>query len=275
MRIVITGSKGQLGSALGRVLDDEELLLVDLPEHDITHLESIVQAITEFRPEVIIHAAAMTDVDGCEREPDMAHLVNVLGTRNVAVAAQQSDSSLVYISTDYVFGGHSKAPYREYDEPNPLSIYARTKWIGEQLARSLLSRYYVVRTAWLYGKGHRNFVEAILGLADQRDSVQMVTDEIGSPTYALDLARALSLLIRQPAYGTYHLSNTGTCSRYGWAKEILRLAGRTDLELVPSENYPRAARVPKHVALCNFFGSELGIVMRPWQEALQDYFDAR
>lgn len=275
MRVVITGSKGQLGSALGRVLDDEELLLVDLPEHDITHLESIAQAITGFRPGVIIHAAAMTDVDGCEREPDMAHRVNVLGTRNVAVAAQQSDSSLVYISTDYVFGGDSKAPYQEYDEPNPLSMYARTKWIGEQLVRSLLSRYYVVRTAWLYGKGHRNFVEAILRLADQRDSVPMVTDEIGSPTYALDLARALSLLIRQPAYGTYHLSNAGTCSRYRWAKEILRLAGRTDLELIPSENYPRAARVPKHVALYNFFGAELGIVMRPWQEALQDYFDAR
>ena len=275
MRIVITGSRGQLGSALGRVLDDEDLLLVDLPEDDITRLESIVQAITEFRPEVIIHAAAMTDVDGCECAPEMAYRVNALGTRNVAVAAQQSDSSLVYISTDYVFSGDKGRPYWEYDEPNPLSMYARTKWAGEQLTRNLLCRYYVVRTAWLYGKGHHNFVEAVLRLADQRDSVQMVTDEVGSPTYALDLARALSLLIRQPAYGTYHLSNAGSCSRYEWAKEILRLAGRRDLELIPSENYPRAARVPKHVALYNFCGAELGIVMRPWQEALQDYFDAR
>jgi len=217
----------------------------------------------------------MTDVDGCERAPDMAYRVNLLGTRNVAVAAQQSDASLVYISTDYVFSGDKGAPYWEYDRPDPLSVYGRTKWAGEQVTRNLLSRYYVVRTAWLYGRGHRNFVETVLKLADERDSVPMVTDEVGSPTYALDLARALSLLIQRPAYGTYHLANAGTCSRYEWAKEILRIAGRTDLELIPSENYRRAARVPKRVALHNLCGAELGIAMRPWQEALQDYFHAQ
>ena len=282
MRVAITGSKGQLGSALTRVLGDDKLLAIDLPEHDITDLQAIGKLLAEFKPEVIIHAAAMTDVDGCEHDPDMAYRVNVLGTRNVAVAAQQSDSAMVYISTDYVFSGDKSAPYWEYDQPDPLSVYAKTKWIGEQLTRHLLCRYYVVRTAWLYGRGHRNFVETVLRLVEdaaelpsERDSIHMVTDEVGSPTYALDLAQALSLLIRHPAYGTYHLSNAGTCSRYEWAKEILRLAGQPEVELIPSVNYPRTARVPKRVALRSFCAAELGIAMRPWQEALRDYFDAR
>jgi len=275
MRIAITGSQGQLGSALRQVLDREDLLPIDLPEHDITDLAAIVNTITGFRPEVIIHAAAMTNVDGCERDPEMAYRVNVLGTRNVAVAAQQSGSSMVYISTDYVFSGDKATPYWEYDQPDPLSVYAQTKWAGEQVTRNLLSRYYVARTAWLYGRGHRNFVETVLNLAQERDSIHMVTDEIGSPTYALDLARALSLLVRQPAYGTYHLSNSGSCSRYEWTVEILRIAGHSDVELIPSENYRRAARVPGRVVLRNFCAAELGIGMRPWQEALRDYFEAQ
>jgi len=275
MRIAIIGSRGQLGSALGQVLGHEQLLLIDLPEHDITNLQAITKTLAQFEPAVIIHTAALTDVDGCERNPEMAYRVNVLGTRNVAVAAQQSDCALVYISTDYVFGGDKETPYWEYDQPNPLSIYAQTKCAGEEVVRHLLCKYYVVRTAWLYGTGHRNFVETVLRLADERHRIHMVTDEVGSPTYALDLAQALALLIRQPAYGIYHLTNAGTCSRYEWAQEILRLAGRTDPELIPGQNYQRAARVPKRVALHNLFGAELGIVMRPWREALQDYIDAR
>ncbi len=273
MRIVITGSKGQLGSSLQQVLGTEELLLMDLPEYDLTDLKAATEAIRVFCPDVVIHCAAMTNVDGCERDPETAYRVNVLGTRNVAVAAQQSGAAMVYISTDYVFDGMKGEPYWEYDDPRPLSVYGRTKWIGEELTRSLVCRHYVVRVAWLYARGaYNNFVKTVLRLSQERGRITMVTDEIGSPTYAPDVARAISQLIRLPAYGIYHLPNSGTCSRYEWAKEILHLAGRNDVELVPSTNYQRPARVPKHVELRNFCAAELGIVMRDWRQALEDYF---
>jgi len=245
---------------------------IDLPDYDITDLTAITAAVRTFAPDVIIHTAAITDVDGCERNPDLAYRVNVLGSRNMAVAALQAGAAMVCISTDYVFDGEQEAPYREDDAPNPLSVYARTKWLGEEQVRRLVARHYIVRVAWLYGDGPRNFVRTVLRLADDRDSVSMVTDEWGSPTNAEDVAAALQRLIALPAYGTYQLPNAGVCSRYDWAAEILRLAGRTgDLELVPSQNYQRLAQVPKHVELRNFNGAEIGIVMRPWQEALQDY----
>ncbi|MBC7235669.1 MAG: dTDP-4-dehydrorhamnose reductase [Chloroflexi bacterium] len=273
MRVAITGSKGQLGRALMDSWQEDELLGIDLPEQDITDLMALDARLRGFRPEVVIHCAAMTDVDGCERDPDAAYRINVLGTRNVAVAAERVGAALIYISTDYVFDGAKTEPYGELDEPNPLSVYGRTKWLGEEMVRHLCPRHYVVRVAWLYDRGPRNFVATVLRLADERDEVKMVTDEIGSPTYAPDVAAALRRLVCLPAYGTYHLPNAGICSRYAWAEEILRLAGRRDdLRLIPSENYQRAARVPKRVELRNFFGAEIGITMRPWQEALAARF---
>jgi len=272
MRIAITGSNGQLGRALQRELAGQSLMPIDLPEYDITDLGAITAAVRTYAPDIIVHTAAITDVDGCERDPDLAYRVNVLGTRNIAVAAQQSAAAMVYIGTDYVFDGTQQAPYREDDAPNPLSVYARTKWLGEEYTRRLVNRHYIVRVAWLYGDGPRNFVRTVLRLADERESVSMVTDEWGSPTYAEDVASALVRLVAQPAYGTYHLPNDGVCSRYDWAAEILRLAGRTgDLQLVPSQNYQRLARVPGHVEMRNYNGAEVGVTMRPWQEALRDY----
>jgi dTDP-4-dehydrorhamnose reductase len=273
MRIAVTGSKGQLGRALLRQLQAEELLELDIPEHDITHLMALDATLERFRPDMVIHCAAMTDVDGCERDPDVAYRLNVLGSRNVAVCAERAGAAIVYVSTDYVFDGSQSEPYRETDEAHPLSVYGRTKWLGEEAVRHLCPRHYVVRVAWLYDAGSRNFVSTVLRLADQRDHVQMVTDEIGSPTYAHDVAMALDQLIRLPAYGIYHLPNAGVCSRYEWAAEILRLAGRSDdLSLEPSENYPRLAKVPKRVEMRNVNGAEIGIIMRPWQEALAARF---
>jgi dTDP-4-dehydrorhamnose reductase len=275
MRIAITGSKGQLGTALQGALCADTLLLMDLPEHDITNLAATVATLTAFAPEVIIHTAAMVNVDGCEKDPEMATRVNVLGTRNIAVVAQRAGAAMVYISTDYVFDGTKGAPYWEHDDPNPLSVYARTKRAGEQVVQSLSLRYWIVRTAWMYGNGPRNFPETVLRLAQERGAIQMVTDEVGSPTYAVDLAAALAQLIRQPAYGIYHLPNAGVCSRYEWAAEVLRLASVSGVTLTPSENYARAARVPKQVEMRNFNAAELGIAMRPWREALAAYFAAR
>ncbi len=273
MRIAVTGSKGQLGRTLLRQLQAEEVLGLDIPEHDITDLMALDATLARFRPNVVIHCAAMTDVDGCERDPDAAYRLNVLGSRNVAVCAERVGAAIVAISTDYVFDGSQSEPYRETDEAHPLSVYGRTKWLGEETVRHLCPRHYIVRVAWLYDAGPRNFIATVLRLADQRDHVQMVTDEIGSPTYAHDVALALDQLIRLPAYGTYHLPNAGICSRYEWAAEILRLAGRSDdLRLEPSEHYPRLARVPKRVEMRNVNGAEIGITMRPWQEALAARF---
>ncbi|MFO7917180.1 MAG: dTDP-4-dehydrorhamnose reductase [Anaerolineae bacterium] len=275
MHVAITGSRGQLGSALQQILAGHEVLGLVRPAHDITDMDAIGTAIRGFVPDVVIHAAAMTDVDGCERDPEAARRVNVLGTRNVALAAQRTDAKFVYISTDYVFDGRKNAPYWEYDEVNPLSVYGRTKWLGEEMVRHLLSRYYVVRTAWLYGEGADNFVGTVLRLAREHASLRMVTDEVGSPTFVLDLAWAILELVETPAYGTYHLANGGTCSRYQWAREILDIAGQDHVRLIPSQNYDRLAQVPKKVALRNVCAAELGITMRPWREALQARFDAQ
>lgn len=275
MRIAITGSNGQLGRALRAELADEELLLIDLPEHDISDLSAIVETMTSFGPDAIIHGAAITNVDGCETDPDLAYRVNVLGTRNMAAAAIECDARLAYVSTDYVFDGTRNDPYREWDATNPLSVYGRTKAIGEEIVRQMVPRHYVARTAWLYHNGGRNFCETVIRLAEERDRLHMVTDELGSPTYAPDLAAALAALLRMPAYGTYHLTNAGFCSRYEWARAILALAEIDSCELVPSENYVRAARVPKHAQLRNFNGAEVGVTLRPWREALEVYFANR
>ena len=272
MRIAITGSKGQLGTALQRVLTQDVLLGVDLPELDLSNIGATLKSLGEFAPEVIIHCAAMTDVDGCERNPEMAYRVNTLATRNVAVAAEQCGASMVYIGTDYVFDGHKQSPYWEYDAPNPLSVYGQSKFAGEQLVRSLVRRYYITRTTGLYMPGFRNFVGTVMRLAGERGSLSMATDEVISPTYAIDLAQALDRLIRVPAYGIYHLVNEGACTRYEWAQEILRLAKLEHVSLTGIENYQRPAPVPKHAIMRNFCAKELGIVLRPWQEALKDYF---
>jgi dTDP-4-dehydrorhamnose reductase len=274
MHIAITGSKGQLGQALQSCFQAEQALLVDLPEFDISNLQDTLLSMHRFAPDIIVHAAAMTDVDGCERAPDLAYRINVAGSRNLAVAAQQIGCPLVYISTDYVFDGTKSQPYREYDDPNPQSVYARTKWVGEEIVRQLVPKHYIVRIAWLYGQSQRNFPQTVLRLARERGQLTMVTDEIGSPTSAADVASAIQRIIHLPAYGIYHLPNAGTCSRFEWAQKILELAGIQGVPVTPSTDYQRAARVPKHVELYNFMGAEIGIVMRPWQEALRDYLNA-
>lgn len=274
MRVAVTGSFGQLGQAMYDRNCGHEMLRIDLPDYDITDISAITAVLRQFRPGCIVHAAAMTDVDGCEREPDQAYHINVTGTRNIAVAALEIGCPMVYISTDYVFDGLAEQPYREYDEVNPQSTYARTKWLGEQIVRQHIARHYIVRIAWLYGTGPRNFVRTVLRLAKERGQMTMVTDEIGSPTFANDVADALYRLIEIPAYGTYHLPNYGACSRYDWACTILEYAGLKDVVVTPGTNYQRLARVPKAVALRNFMGAEVGIVMRPWKEALREYLCA-
>lgn len=272
MRIAITGASGQLGRALQAQLGQE---------HDIiplghTDLElsrpDCVERLIATQAQLVIHPAAYTNVDGCARDPDLAYRVNTLGTRYVALACRQLDAPLVFVSTNEVFDGRAGRPYFEYDQAAPINAYGWSKHGGEQAVRELLDRFYIVRVAWLFG-GERNFVRTVLRLASERPSLSIVADEIGSPTYAPDVAGALARLIELPYYGTYHLVNEGACSRFDLAAATLRLAGRDHVALQPIAlaDFKRDSVVPPYTPLRNVAAAELGIRLRPWQEALAEY----
>lgn len=274
MRIVITGCKGQLGKALQEALAGHDLLCLDLPEHDICDGPAIRRTINQFAPQVVVHCAAMTHVDGCEQDPDAAYRINGLGTQNVALACQDADAAMVYVSTNEVFDGRATQPYLEWDPPNPIGAYGRSKLAGERFTEMLLTRFYIVRTAWLYARGGNNFVSKILRAADERGELAVVTDEVSSPTYAPDLAEAIARLIQTGQFGIYHFTNEGICSRFAFAQKILELGGRRHVPLRPitSDQYQRLARPPLYTPIRNFSGVALGIRLRPWQEALEEYF---
>jgi dTDP-4-dehydrorhamnose reductase len=274
MRIVITGHKGQLGQALVEGLQKNEVLGLDLPEHDITDAGAIATAIAGFAPDVVIHGAALTDVELCAREPDLALRVNGLGTHNVALACQRCDAALVAVSSNEVFDGSKGRPYDEYEQRNAINAYARSKLAGEVYAQMHLSRFYIVRTAWLYAQGGNNFPAKIVQAADRHSRLRVVCDEISSPTYAPDLAQAIGALIHTEQYGIYHFTNEGACSRYEFARRILELAGRGDtpLEPITSDQWPRASTPPLHCVIRNFAGAQIGITLRHWDEALRQYF---
>lgn len=274
MRLAITGAEGQLGRSLRQVFAHQEMLLLDLPQWDITSEETI-SFLVRWAPDLVIHAAAMTDVDGCERDPDAAFSVNGQGAKKVARACQRCNATMVYVSTDYVFEGTKDEPYLESDEPNPINIYGASKLEGERHVQELLRHHYIVRTAWLYGPRGRNFVEKVLQLAEERPELHYVVTEVGSPTYTRDLAEGISRLLGHPRYGIYHLTNEGSCSRYEFVRAILDLGGRGELPLYPAESYPRLAKPPPHAVLANVRAAKLGIRLRPWQEALVAYFQER
>lgn len=273
MRILITGANGQLGRALQSVLVAHDLILVDLPDIDITTRAAIEGATAESRPDLIIHCAAYTDVDGCARNPELAHRVNALGAQNVALACRSMGIPLVHISTNEVFSGDDPAGYEEWMPLSPRNPYGRSKAAAEVHVRNVLDAYYIVRTAWLFASGGRNFVHAILRRARETGQVRVVTDEIGNPTYVDDLAEAIARLIATEQYGIYHLVNEGSCSRWAFAAEILRQAGLDAATNVPilSSAFQRPSSPPPFGALHNRNGAALGITLRPWQEALADY----
>jgi dTDP-4-dehydrorhamnose reductase len=274
MRIAITGAGGQLGQALQATLGPEhELILLGHADIELGHPDC-VERLTTTGAELVIHPAAYTDVDGCARDPERAYRVNGLGAQYVALACRRLGAALVYISTNEVFDGAAAAPYFEYDRAAPVNAYARSKWAGEQAVREALDRFYIVRVAWLFG-GARNFVRTVLRLAAERDSIAMVADEIGSPTYAPDAAAAIARLVRLPFYGIYHLVNEGTCSRFEFAAEVLRLAGREQVALRPIRlaDFKRDSVVPPYTPLRNVAAAALGIRLRPWQQALAEYLE--
>ncbi len=280
MRILITGAGGQLGRDLQSALSAHDLRPLTHAELDTIDAAAVDQALDAFRPDVAIHAAALTDTTRCEREPELAYAANAQAARNVAAACARLRAAMVYISTNEVFDGAKTAPYEEDDAPNPINAYGRSKLAGERLVQAVLPQHYVVRTAWLYGHGGNHFVAKVLRAAESGD-LTGVTDEIATPTWSRDLAAAIKRLIETERYGVYHLTNAGQASRYEWVQEILRVAGKTDVRVRPlttaefRASLPADAVAPEkplYSVLANTKAAALGIELRPWQDALAEYF---
>jgi dTDP-4-dehydrorhamnose reductase len=255
VRVLVTGAGGQLGRDLASVFEAHDTLLLGHDSLDVTDAVAVEGVLTSAEPDVVVHAAAWTDVDGCENDPARAHLVNAIGTRNVAAAA--GTAFLIVVSTDYVFDGRGQRAYVETDKTNPLQEYGRTKLDGELAALGETKRLAVARTAWLYGartangSPARNFVAAILKLS-ARGPIDVVDDQVGSPTWTSDLARALLHLAEEQAAGTYHIANSGAVSRYEFARQIVAGAGRDPETVRPvstEQAAPRPATRPKYAPL--------------------------
>ncbi len=286
MRVFITGDKGQLGRALHTALAADSAAShvvagADLPEVDITDRAAIAAAICGFAPEAVIHCAAWTDVDGCARDPEQAFRANALGTQNVALASVAAGAALLHVSTNEVFDGTAAEPYREWDAPHPINPYGRSKAAAEWLVSHLTQRFCIVRTAWLYAAGGRNFPHRIIQLADEvlagkRPALRVVTDELSNPTYVPDLAAAIVELLAAGACGIYHLTNAGVCSRYDFACEILRLSSRAGVTVEPITlaEFARPSTPPRYAPLANTAAAALGIRLRPWQAALAEFLGA-
>jgi dTDP-4-dehydrorhamnose reductase len=277
VRCLVTGARGLLGKYLVGYLQlqKSEVVQWNLPENDITAVERVINGVHSVAPDVIFHLAAWTDVDGCEGNPARAMAVNFQGTWAVALGAAEIDAKLIYISTDYVFDGKSHRPYRESDRPNPLSVYGRSKMMGEQAVTRNSRKWFIVRTSWLFGKGGKNFVDTILQKCAVESSIKVVSDQVGSPTYAFDLCEPLFELARSDYYGIYHLTNSGFCSWFDFAREIVRLTGR-NCQIIPTttaESGRRALRPAFSVLENRNFRRRFGRVLRPWQEALKDYLN--
>lgn len=275
MKILVTGAGGQLGRELVRYpkLADVEMIGFTRAEMDVTHLEAVREKLRAVRPDVVIHAAAYTKVDLAESCPVDVYRVNALGTRNVAVAAEEVGAKVCYISTDYVFDGQTDRPYNEYDNTNPLSVYGKSKRAGEILVQGLCSRWFIVRTSWVFGKYGPNFVKTILTKARAGEPLRVVADQHGSPTYTKDLARFLIDLVRTEAYGIYHATNQGQCSWYEFACAILEEAAvTTPIEPCTTDAFPRPAPRPKFSVLGQTMLLAAGFTpFRPWRDALQEF----
>jgi dTDP-4-dehydrorhamnose reductase len=273
MHLLIIGSRGQLGQALHTHFKSaHQVTLWSRPQFDIADPAS-ADAVAALAPDVVINAAAWTNVDGAESSPDAAFAANALGPKYLAEGCARCGAALVQISSNEVFAGEVGHFYWEYEEPGPVTVYARSKAAGERAAGQVLDRLYIVRVAWLYGLGGSNFPSKIVAAADKHGTLRVVADEYGNPTYAPDVAAALEQLIATDRYGLYHLVNEGWASRYDWAAELLRLSGRGHIPLtpIPASEWPRPAMPPAHAVLVNQAGAALGIRLRPWQEALAEY----
>ena len=268
-KVLVSGSGGQLGLELAELLPQHghEVVALSKGELDVADFGAVRLALEEHAPDVVVNAAAYTNVDGCETEVDLAYRVNALGPRNLALICEELGCVLLHVSTNYVFDGESRRPYEPFETPNPVSVYGRTKFTGEEYVRHLTNRWYVVRPAGVYGRGP-NFVRTMLRLGVEKDVLKVKDDEFISPTYAADLAEGIVRVIEDRYYGIYHLTNSGSCSWHEFAKEIFSLAGvEVEVVPVPRSEYPLPAARPANGVLSAMGSPEL----RHWREALEDY----
>ncbi len=278
MRVLVTGAAGMLGQAVMPALAaaGHEAHGGDLPGLDVTRLEVLQAAVVRFRPDWVLHLAALTKVDDCESRSSEAFRVNGLGARNAALAAEACGATLLALSTDYVFDGTATAPYGEEAAAAPASVYGASKWAGEQAVRAVTPRHVIVRTSWLFGPGGPNFVDTILRKARAGEALRVVDDQRGSPTYARDLAEGLIRLMTAGRHGTYHCTNSGECTWYDLAAHVLAGAG-LDVPLARTDtaSFPRPARRPAYSVLSNArFEAVTGWRMPPWQDAVRRHLEA-
>jgi dTDP-4-dehydrorhamnose reductase len=279
--LLVIGAKGMLGRDLMGILHSsfskDEIIGWDIEEVDIEKEDESVTKIVKLRPEIVIHIAAYTDVDGCELNKEKAFAVNAEGTKHVALAASKCHAKMVYLSTDYVFDGEKREPYSETDSPRPLNIYGHSKLKGEQYVQEWVEDSLIIRTQWLYGPFGKNFVASILQQAREKSALSIVNDQTGSPTYTADLAKAISELIQFDARGIFHVTNSDLCTWYTFGQAILKFSGVNRVRVLPisSKELGRPAARPSYSVLnCQKLKKETGLMMRPWSEALKDYLSA-
>lgn len=283
-KIVVTGCNGQLGRAINGLYSgssEYELVNTDfgidgIPSLDISNLDDVISFFKDVKPYAVINCAAMTAVDLCEVKQDMAYRINALGPRNLAIASSETGAKLMHVSTDYVFRGDGTKPYIEFDTPDPISMYGKSKLAGENFVRQFCDKSFIVRTAWLYGDG-KNFVKTMLRLSENHDKITVVNDQLGSPTSALELAKAIESLIPSENYGLFHGTCEGICSWADFTKEIFKIAGKsTEVIPVTSEQYkemnPDSADRPKYSVLENYmFKLTGGYMYADWHDAIEKY----
>lgn len=275
MKILVTGIKGQLGYDVMKALEERghEAVGADIEEFDITDLKAVCRFITLHKPDAVIHCAAYTAVDKAEEDQETCRNINVIGTRNIAQACSETYTKMIYLSTDYVFPGTGSNFFEVNDPTTPLNAYGKSKYEGEQAIRALLKRHFIVRTSWVFGINGRNFVKTMLHLGRENNELNVVSDQIGSPTYTVDLAALLCDMAASDKFGTYHATNEGVCSRAEFTEEIFRLVRyNVKVNSVPTSAYPTKAQRPLNSRLSKRSLDEAGFYrLPPWQDALKRY----
>lgn len=271
LKVWIVGSESQVGKSIAAVLDTTELsvLCTDKDELDITNTEDVLSYGEIQRPDIIINCAAITDTDLCEANPELAYRVNALGARNLSLVARKHNAKIVQLSTDDVFDGKKDAPYTEFDDTHPLTVYGLSKRAGENYVKEFTHKHFIIRSNWVYGKGGKNFVNDLLAYTGEE--ITIPTDQYGSPTSAMDLARIILHLIDTNEYGTYHATCRGNCSRFEFAQEILKLAGKS-VVLKPVSSAEISSVRPTYAVLDNFILRIIDVYEMPtWQKSLREY----
>ena len=275
MEILIIGASGMLGYDLIEEISNHNLILTNSKTLDITNKKEVMNSISKFKPDIVINAAAYTDVDGCEENEDLAFNVNGEGVKNLALACKKYDAALVHISTDYVFNGENDKPWVEDDPVGPVSVYGKSKLKGEEAIVENMEKYFIIRTAWLYGYNGKNFPRTMLELAKTHDEITVVYDEVGSPTYTKDLAHAIAQLIESDYYGVYHITNSGSCSWCEFSRYIFEIAER-DVKVIPvkASEFNRPAPRPHYSVLENKKWKDNGFKpLRDYKEAIKEYIE--